>query len=64
MTKKTNAFRTALFGFSIWIAGNIYAYNPPAGAESAAEFASPLLLGGTGGAAGSPLEAALPACAL
>ncbi len=60
MTKKTNAFRTALFGFSIWIAGNIYAYNPPAGAESAAEFASPLLLGGTGGASGSPLEAALP----
>ena len=45
----------------LFAAATISAYNPPSGGELAADFASPLTLGGGALAAGGPLGAVLPA---
>ena len=45
----------------LFAAAPVAAYNPPAGGELAADFASPLTLGGGALAAGGPLGAVLPA---
>ena len=45
----------------LFVAAPLAAYNPPAGGELVADFASPLTLGGGALAAGGPLGAALPA---